>query len=65
MNGELSWGKCEGSTPKKVIVTIKRPWWAFWRKDEVIEIQNATISFGDIDLTNDVVSVDLSIKGDK
>ena len=64
MDGELSWGNCEDSTPKKVEVTIKRPWWAFWQKDKVITIPNATISFGDIDITNDVVSVDLSIKGE-
>ena len=65
MDGEFSLGSCDDSTPKKVVVTIKRPWWAFWRKDREVVIENPTISFNELDLSNDLLSVEISIKGEK
>lgn len=31
-----------------IVLTIKHPWWAFWRKNRVISIPNANITYGDI-----------------
>ena len=50
----LEIGKCEQSKAQDVVLTIKRPWWAFWRKDKVIEMPNATVSFGTISEDGDV-----------
>lgn len=47
-------GKCEQSEAQNVVLTIRRPWWAFWRKDKVIEIPNAIVSFGAISKDGDV-----------
>lgn len=54
-------GKCESSKAQNVVLTIKRPWWAFWRKDRVIEMPNAIVSFGDFIDKNGHLSVEMDI----
>jgi hypothetical protein len=56
-------GKCESSTAQNVVITIRRPWWAFWRKNRAIEMPNAIVSFGDSIDENGHLSVEVDING--
>ena len=56
-------GKCEPLKAQNVVLTIKRPWWAFWRKNKVIEMPNAVVSFGDFIDKDGNLSVEVDISG--
>lgn len=40
-------GSCERYKAQDVVITIKRPWWALWRKNKVITIPKAEVSIDD------------------
>lgn len=45
-----------------VVIHIKRPWWAFWRKDKEISMPSSTISLGSFETIDGIMTQEINIK---
>lgn len=46
-----------------ISITIRRPWWAFWRRNKTINMPNAKLTLSELIEENGMLKYDVELEG--